>query len=647
MRKAVEELERYRRRGARVDGNADRVDRNILVAKLQRFGRRCGIDIADFKSAEQELVVFKVLEDEDVLAIMPTGSGKSLTYQFPAHCRFEAVTLVVSPLKVLMSQHAEIPGAVRLDSDTQIEDRPEVWDDLKTGRKFILLVSPEMLAKQLDRIAKLPLGRFVVDEVHCLSDWGHDFRPHYWWVSHFLYRLEKMRGRGKIPRLLLTATANERVLKDVARHFPEVQYPSAHISALLGREEILLAAHEVTSPQDRLRALVRFLKRQRTRDLPPGTSRRGIIFNLEAVGGRDDLDPSSSSRWKANQVVSFLKEAGFSRTYSYTSRGMNMNERLATLEAFKDASPRRGQVTIVVATNAFGMGMDFQRIPFVAHLYPRPSLSEYWQQVGRAGRGFEDTSAWAETLALYDGEDELYALRFAKAPALDGLVNAFTIPLHGWMYVWKKGGAEMCLEGDGGGKTRFSYLLACLQEIGLVAATPKKVTVPRNTIRYRVDLGMLRRSSTGEALVDLREGRFQSSKRLRKVFRYLAIAARSKEREYILLDQTDYSEDKYGTVLQRLNRWVDLGLLERDHRETHSGYIRLMRVGANLVDSHISKIAENGEEWANHKRRQVAELMDVLRARSPAERRRRILKHFGEKASHPQTQFDVPSWLHR
>ncbi len=644
----VELLKQYRAKGARVGG--ERLAPDSLIKQLKRFARRCRIEhVTNFLSDEQELVVYRVLEGEDVLAVMPTGSGKSLTYQLPAFCDPEHVTLVVSPLKALMKQHAELPGAVCLDSDTELEDRPEVWRALKDGERFILLISPEMLARQHERLAELPIGRFVVDEVHCLSDWGHDFRPHYWWVSHFLRRVEVARGGGHIPLLLLTATANERVLADVCHHFPSVEDSSTHVRAPLGREEIVLSAQEVTSPTTRLRALVKFLERQKDRPLPAGTSRRGIVFNLEAVGGDDDgRDLKRVERWKANEVVKLLRDHGFAKTYAYASHGMRADERAEAIDAFESATPRSGQVTVVVATNAFGMGMDYAGLPFVCHLYPRPSLSEYWQQVGRAGRGMEGSGAWAEALALHSEDDEQYALRFAKAPAIDGLLNAFTLPLHGQMYVWKRGGAEMCLLGEGGGRTRFSYLLEELQELRLLATTPERVAVPRSTIRYAVDLDLLRRPSTRAALDELRDGRFRSSKRLRKVFRYLAIAARSKPREFVLLDQTDYAEDRYGTVLQRLNRWVDIGLLERDQQHRHTGQVRLLRVGSNLMDTHIAKIAKNAEDWARHKRNGVSELMDVLRAESPVDRRRRVLKHFGETERKPaQLPAELPGWLNR
>ncbi|MHB8392635.1 MAG: DEAD/DEAH box helicase, partial [Acidobacteriaceae bacterium] len=418
------------------------IEKEELRKRLRSFARDCKLEsVTDFKSLQQEEVVRRALEGKDVLAIMPTGAGKSLTYQFPAYLSSNLITLVVSPLKALMNQQATFPGAVALNSDKDFDQQQQVWVQLKQKKKFILLVSPEMLARQHKRLAKLPIGRFVVDEVHCLSDWGLDFRPQYWWVAHFLRCVERERGGGHIPRLLLTATANKHVLADIAHHFPEVEDKTTHVCAPLARPELVLSALEVNGRTARLNALVKFLKRQQTRDLPPNTPRRGIVFNLEAVSTKSDDDglPNDGvDRLKANQVVAYLKKRGIKKAYAYASKGKDMDaaERKRTLSAFEAASPRKGQVTVVVATTAFGMGMDFASVPFVSHLYPRPTVSEYWQQVGRAGRGME--TGHAETLALCSKEDDRYALRFAKAPALDGLLNAFTVPLHGWLYAFKR-----------------------------------------------------------------------------------------------------------------------------------------------------------------------------------------------------------------
>lgn len=639
--KVATRLEDYRKRGARIAGkDFSPVD---LVEELRPFSKALGKDFRSFKSPEQELTTWKVLAGESVLAVMPTGSGKSLTYQLPAFLDPRSITLVISPLKALMEQHAEAPWAHCITGDVDFDKRKDILDDLREGRRNVLLLSPEMLAKQYRKLWGLRIRRFVVDEVHCLSDWGHDFRPHYWWVSHFL-RLIAGRKRRRIPVLLLTATADERVLRDIRHHFPEVSDSRSQVRSHLGREEIVLLAKSVDSPRRRLQVLRRFLLRQARRPLPKGTRRRGIVFNLEAVA-RDPEEPnlSGDARLKADQVVRWLRRHGIKRAYPYSAKGMKTEDRRAVLRKFERASATKGQLTVVVATNAFGMGMDYDRIPFVCHLYPRPSVMELWQQIGRAGRGM-DLEHPAEALALHAPKDLDYARQFAKAPALDGLLNSLTIPLHGWMYVWTQRGADMCLVGKGGGTTRFARLLKELQELDIVGENPHRVRVLRGTRRYRVDLRKLRSEAGQKELKRLRK-QFWKTKRLRKVFRYLEIAAISRPKRYIVLDQTEYRLDKRSTVLQRLNRWVDVGLLKRDDSFRHPGQIRLLRIGRNLTDGQIKLIARNARAWGRHKTQGVDNVGHVLRARSPHDRRKRLVRHFGERRAFPRIQFRLPRWL--
>ncbi len=573
---------------------------------------------------------------------MPTGSGKSLTYQFPAYVDQSRITLVVSPIKALMNQHAEFPGAVTFNSDTDFEKRPEVWAQLKKREKFILLVSPEMLASRHKQIARLPIGRFVIDEVHCLSDWGHDFRPHYWWVSHFLRVLERERGGGRIPRLLLTATANEHVIEDIVRHFPEVADVSRHVRAPLGRPELVLSGLEVSTRAKRLAALVKFLKRQQTRKLPPGTPRRGIVFNYLAVAD-DDALPKDDSWLRTNQVVAYLRRRGFKKTFPFATRGMKKPEKDATIAAFENASPRSGQATIVVATTAFGMGMDYAGVPFACHLYPSSTISEYWQQVGRAGRGLGE-GAHAETLVLYANEDEAGSW---DGPALDGLVNAFTIPLHAKLYTFKQSGFTMSLQGPGGGTTQFAMVLRGLQDAGIVSTSEQQVKFPRGMVRFTVNTKILQSKRGRAALDELRQKYIpkKKNKKLRKVFRYFEVAARSVPGKYVLLDQTDYKADRWSTVLQRLNRWVDLGLLERDDKRSTAGEIRLRKSGGNLSDAQLKKIQQLSNEWNAFQARTVKEAFAVARAGSPAKRRRLVQKHFNEPPHHVPLPDGLPDWL--
>ena len=291
------------------------------------------------------------------------------------------------------------------------------------------------------------------------------------------------------------------------------------------------------------------------------------------------------------------------------------------------------------------MGMDYSKVPFVVHLYPRPSLAEYWQQVGRAGQTWTRVHAGPRPLR-FSARKIIATQRFAKAPALDGLLNAYTIPLFGWMYVWRAG-VGMALKGPSGSRiSKFGRLVARLQELGVLSEQAEAVAVPKGALRYRIDIARLKKPRVIRELENLRDSQFSKATKIKKVFRYLLIAARSRHRRYISLDRTDYSYDKAGTVLTRLNRWVDIGLLALDESASHPGEIRLKSTVRKLSRAAIRSVQQDARAWERHKLKMVEKQMQVLRAPNARKRAELVLRHFGEKHSAAlPAGCKIPSWL--
>ncbi len=321
----------------------------------------------------QAQVVEEVLAGRDALAVLPTGGGKSVCYQIPALVR-PGLGLVVSPLIALMSDQVEAlkqsgVAAARLDSNIAPAEREETWRRLEAGALDLLYLAPEglMAGATLQRLQRQPLALIAVDEAHCVSQWGHDFRPDY----RALGRLGEL--FPGVPRLAVTATADARTREDIrgqlglgaAREFVDS----------FARPELALAAERKSRGGQRVLDLVK-----------ARAGRSGVVY----VGSRDGTE-ALAGELAAAGVAAKAYHAGLDPRVRA--------ERLAWFLA-EDAA-------VMVATIAFGMGIDKPDVRFVIHADPPASIEAYWQEIGRAGRD----GAPADGVTLYGPADMNWALR--------------------------------------------------------------------------------------------------------------------------------------------------------------------------------------------------------------------------------------------
>ena len=322
-----------------------------------------------FKPGQEE-AIRAVLEGRDTLAVMPTGGGKSLCYQVPALMQ-ESLTVIVSPLISLMKDQVDsllqssVTDAATLHSGLSPEERWEVERRVRTGEVKMLYVAPERL-RSLEFVLALRragVGLFVVDEAHCISEWGHNFRPDY------LFLPRAVRDLGNPPVLALTATATPRVRQDILRSLkmrsPEVVVTSFNRPNLTYR---VIPAKEKKHKLSRILDVIR--------SSPPP----GIVY--------------ATTRKECEELAAGLRRSGVDAAAYHA--GMGSAERASVQERFMT-----DELAVVVATIAFGMGVDKPNVRFVVHSSVPGSLPAYIQESGRAGRDGEN----AECVVLYRGAD--------------------------------------------------------------------------------------------------------------------------------------------------------------------------------------------------------------------------------------------------
>ncbi len=307
----------------------------------------------EFREGQRE-VVGSILEGKDAVVVMPTGSGKSLCYQLPAMI-LEGVTLVVSPLIALMKDQVDalqargLPATFINSSIPEPEQRARI-ESLRRRAHKLVYIAPERFrsTRFTAAIQSIPVSLFAVDEAHCVSMWGHDFRPDYLRLKHII------RSLGRIQTIALTATATPYVRSDIIQQLGLTQ-PQTFVS---GFDRPNLSIEVVHTEKEKEKV-------SRIRRLAKTHDGSGIVY--------------ASTRKSVEQVGRELKNAGL--TVSTYHAGMSDGVRVKAQDDFMS-----GRTQIIVATNAFGMGIDKPDIRFVAHYQIPGSIEAYYQEIGRAGR---------------------------------------------------------------------------------------------------------------------------------------------------------------------------------------------------------------------------------------------------------------------
>jgi ATP-dependent DNA helicase RecQ len=351
-----------------------------------------------FRGAQSD-IVSHVAAGGDALVLMPTGGGKSLCYQLPALLR-EGTALVVSPLIALMQDQVAAlkqlgVRAAFLNSTLDAGEVVATERALRAGELDLLYVAPERLVmpRMLDTLAGSQIALFAIDEAHCVSQWGHDFRPEYLQLSLLHERFPQ------VPRIALTATADRQTRAEIIRRL-KLEDARVFISSF-DRPNI---RYTIVDKQEARAQLLRFIREEHA-------GKAGIVYCL--------------SRKKVDETAAWLASQGV-RALAYHA-GMDAPARTEHQARFQ-----REDGIVIVATIAFGMGVDKPDVRFVAHLDLPKSIEGYYQETGRAGRDGEPADAWM-TYGLGDvvqlrrmieqseGSEEFRRISFAKLDALLGL----------------------------------------------------------------------------------------------------------------------------------------------------------------------------------------------------------------------------------
>lgn len=332
-------------------------EENLTLRLKQYFG-------FDSFKGDQEAIIRNLMNGNDAFVLMPTGGGKSLCYQLPS-LLMEGTAIVISPLIALMKNQVDVVNGLTeesgvahfLNSSLNKQAIMQVVEDVHSGKTKLLYVAPESLNKldNLDFFQSFKISFYAIDEAHCISEWGHDFRPEYRNIRPTIDAIASSHKEKRAPIIALTATATDKVRSDIKKSLGIVD--ACDFKSSFNRPNLYYEVRQKLSEEDADSQIIRFLKRHEDKS--------GIIYCL--------------SRKKVEELSQKLQINGFKAAPYHA--GLDTEVRTRTQDGFL-----REDIDIIVATIAFGMGIDKPDVRFVIHYDIPKSLEGYYQETGRAGR---------------------------------------------------------------------------------------------------------------------------------------------------------------------------------------------------------------------------------------------------------------------
>ena len=337
---------------------SDMMNKDYLIEKLKLF---FGFD--NFKG-DQKSIIKNLMDGDDLFVLMPTGGGKSLCYQLPS-LLMEGTAIVISPLIALMKNQVDVVNGLTeqdgvahfMNSSLNKAAVAQVVKDVHSGKTKLLYVAPESLNKldNLDFFVSFKISFYAIDEAHCISEWGHDFRPEYRNIRPTIEKIATLRNERRAPIIALTATATDKVRMDIKKSLGILN--AKDFKSSFNRPNLYYEVRQKNSEEDADSQIIRFLKQCE--------GKSGIIYCL--------------SRKKVEELSKKLQINGF-RAAPYHA-GLDTEVRTQTQDDFL-----REDIDVIVATIAFGMGIDKPDVRFVIHYDIPKSLEGYCQETGRTGR---------------------------------------------------------------------------------------------------------------------------------------------------------------------------------------------------------------------------------------------------------------------